>query len=442
MIHPVFSQETFSKRRLDLFEQLPDDSIVVLFAAQEVERNNDVNYPFRQNSYFWYLTGFPEPNAVAVLTRKNEKLHYTLFNAPRNPEEEIWSGKIIGQENAMADYGADVSYPIAEVNEHLPKLLADSRHIYTILGTHPHHDIRLNGFLHEAHAMTGRGGAAIEGVMDLRRIVDEMRLIKTAEEQKVLHQAGRISALGHRAAMLAAHPGKYEYSVQAALEAEFRRLEGCHWSFGSIVASGSNACCLHYHENNAILKDGDLLMVDAGAEYGGYAGDISRTIPINGKFSRNQQALYEVVLHAQKTAIDSVRVGIRHAELHRKTSILLMQGLIDLKIIDGNAEEMVDDGRVKRFYPHGTGHWLGLDVHDVGTYLTHGKSREYLAGMVITVEPGLYLQPDDIGIAEEWRGIGIRIEDDIIVTDSGADVTSADVPKEVRDIEQLLAGRE
>ncbi|SUO95880.1 aminopeptidase P N-terminal domain-containing protein [Suttonella ornithocola] len=441
MIHPILGQEVFSARRASLLEKLPEGSTVILYAAPEAERNGDVTYPFRQNSYFWYLTGFPEPNAIAVINKKNGHPHYTLYSAARDPIAEIWSGKIIGQENAENDYAVNTALPLTGVHQTLPEIAANSTRLYTILGTHPQNDSRINKLLREAHLLAGRGGAPIEGIFDLRRIIDEMRLVKSIEEQNLLHEAGRISAKGHTAAILAARAGAYEYTVQAALEAEFRRHRGCHWSFPSIVASGKNACCLHYRDNNAPLKDGDLILVDAGAEYAGYAGDITRTAPINGKFNREQQALYEVVLHAQKEAIKSCRAGIRHLELHKQTSILLMQGLIDLDIVSGDALEIVESGEVKRFYPHGTGHWLGLDVHDVGVYQPSGESRKYIPGMVVTIEPGIYLQPNDLEISEQWRGIGIRIEDDVIITEGEPEVTTADVPKDIRDIESLLSGR-
>lgn len=442
MIQPALKTDVFATRRATLLGQLPEDSYVVLFAYDEAHRNGDVTYPFRQDSYFWYFTGFPEPNAVAVLSKKSGHPHYTLFNAKRDKSQEIWTGKIIGQQGAVENYGADEAFSL-EALDKLPEMLADAHRIYTILGVDDERDTRITDLLREVHARTGRGGAPIEGLFDLRREADEMRMFKSLEEQNLLHEAGRISAAGHRAAMLAACPGAYEYTVQAAMEAEFRRHSGCHWSFATIIASGANACCLHYTENSAALKSGDLVLFDAGAEYAGYAGDISRTIPISGKFTRNQQALYEVVLEAQKKAIASARPGIRHLDLHRQTAIDMMQGMIDLNIIGGDAEEIVDSGEARRFYPHGTGHWLGLDVHDVGVYKPDGvHSRIYEPNMVVTVEPGLYLQPDDTGISEEWRGIGIRIEDDVIITEGDPEIPSSEAPKEVRDIEALLAGRE
>lgn len=427
----------FAARREALFARLPEGSAVVLFAPGEPYRNNDVHFPFRQDSYFWYFTGFPEPNAVALLRRANGKLEYTLFSAPRDPLKEIWEGKIIGQQGAVDDYGVDVAYPLADLPQ-LPALLASSTRIYTILGTQAASDERITALLRNVHAAAGRGGAAVEGIFDLRREADEMRLIKGGEEIALMRRAAQISAVGHCAAMLAARNAQYEYEVQAALEAEFRR-HGCHWSFPSIIAGGANACCLHYRDNNAPLNRNALLLVDAGAEFGTYAGDITRTFPASGTFSREQQALYEIVLHAEEEAIRAARAGIRHLELHDKTARILMQGLLDEKVIAGTLDGWMEEDRFKQFYPHGTGHWLGLDVHDVGVYKPDGQSRVYQPGMVVTIEPGLYIQTYDDSVAEKWRGIGIRIEDDVLITEGDAEVFSADVPKSVKDIEAFMA---
>lgn len=442
MIQTVLPQSTFAKRREQLFSRLPEGAVVILYSGDLVMRNRGTEYPFRPDSYFWYFTGFPEPETTAILCRKAGKVHYTLFCANRDPSREIWTGKIVGQEGAVSDYGADEAYPLTEKHR-ITGLLAASHHIYAVLGEKAEHDQEVMQFIRSANQLAGKAGTEIEDLKDLRRIAGEMRMFKSIEEQNLLHEAGRITAAGHRAAMRAAQAGAYEYTAQAAMEAEFRRYHGCHWSFPSIIAAGSNACCLHYEINNAPLRSGDLVLFDTGAEYAGYAGDISRTIPINGKFTRNQQALYEVVLNAQLNAIHSARAGITHDELHRQASIELMQGIFDLGIVDGgDAAEWVDSGKVKRFYPHSTGHWLGLDVHDVGAYYINGQSRTYQPDMVITIEPGLYLQPDDLGIDESWRGIGIRIEDDIIITKGDPEITTSDAPKTVREIEEFLSGRE
>ena len=429
----------FAARREALFARLPGKCAVVLFAPGEPYRNNDVHFPFRQDSYFWYFTGFPEPDAVALLRRVNGKVEYTLFSAPRDPLKEIWEGKIIGQDGALADYGADAAFPLADLHA-LPALLADSTHIYSVLGTQAQHDARLGELLREVHHAAGRGGAPVEGLFDLRRIADDMRLVKGAEELDLMRRAAQISAAGHRAAMRAARAGLPEYAVQAELEAEFLR-HGCHWSFPSIIAGGANACCLHYRDNNALLRDGDLLLVDAGAEYGTYAGDITRTFPVNGRFTREQRALYDIVLHAEEEAIRAARPGIRHLELHDKTARILIQGMLDEKIISGNLDAWMENDRYKQFYPHGTGHWLGLDVHDVGVYKPDGESRLYQPGMMITIEPGLYIQTYDDSVDEKWRGIGIRIEDDVLITQSDAEIFSGDVPKAAADIEAFMAGK-
>lgn len=429
----------FAGRRAALLAQLPVGSSVVLFAAREAVRNQDVLFPFRQDSYFWYYTGFPEPDAVALLHKTAAGNDYILFNAVRDPVKEIWDGKIIGQEEAVRDYGADISYPPADLRK-LPELLKDSTRIYTVLGVKEQDDGRITDTLRRIHASVGRGGAPIEGIFDIRRIADEMRLIKTEEELQQIRQACAVSIAGHLAALRHVKPGLHEYSIQAVVEGEYRRY-GCHWSFPAIAAAGANACCLHYHDNNAPLRDGDLLMLDSGAEYQHYAGDISRTMPINGHFSAPQQALYELVLTSQKAAIDMARPGVRHLEVHGEVCRILTQGLIDLGLLHGELNELLETQAYKKYYVHGTGHWMGLDVHDVGIYMIDGLSRAYAPGMVVTVEPGLYIPADDSTVDEKWRGIGIRIEDDIAITAGAAEVLTADLPKEVAEIEALVQGK-
>lgn len=430
----------YAARRSALLNALPEGSVVLLRAASEARRNNDVYYPFRQNSYFWYFTGFPEANAVAVLSKKNNTLHYLLYSAARNPLHEIWEGKIIGQEGALRDYGVDEALPLSDLPQ-LEQKLGDCKHLYVVLGDDAAHDAANLALLQALHQQAGRGGAGISGLHDVRALAAEMRLIKSAEELQILEQAVAISATGHRAAMEALRHAKYEYQLQAALEAAFRE-QGCGWSFPSIIANGSNACCLHYRNNNEALRDGDLVLVDAGAEWGLYAGDLTRTFPVNGRFNKQQQALYEVVLAAEKTGIAAAKTGIRHRELHEQVAKVLIQGVLDLGLYAGNMDDWLENDRYKRFYPHGTGHWLGLDVHDVGTYLVDGQSRMYQENMVITIEPGLYIQLGDEEVKPEWRGIGIRIEDDVVVTAQGGRVLNADAaPKEVAEIEALLAGR-
>lgn len=426
MIQNVLSSKVFAHRREQLFALLPDNSVAMIYSGAEKARNADTHYPFRTDSSFWYLTGFDEDEAIAILHKKSGKLRYVLLSKERDPLKELWTGRIIGQERALSAYGADEAYTLAQSEKILP-LLKDMQ-VYV---PQRQKDVFLN-HPHFAPFITEH---------DLSPMVDEMRLIKSQEELAVLKRACEISAYGHKQAMLAAKAGAYEYSVQAELEAAFRREAGCHWSFASIVASGANACCLHYQDNNAPLKAGDLLLVDAGAEYGGYAGDITRTYPISGRFSPEQQAVYEIVLAAQKNAIANAKIGVRHRELHQQTCEILIQGLLDLGIIQGEVNEWIESQAHKQFYPHNTGHWLGLDVHDVGAYEQEGQSRMYQEGMVITIEPGLYLQAYDETIAPKWRGIGIRIEDDVYIGAQGGVVLSGDVPKEVDALTQFLASR-
>lgn len=422
----------FAQRRAELFKRLPPDSVVILFAHHEQIRNNDVHYPFRQESYFWYFTGFPEAEAVAVLSASS----YRLYSLKRNPLREIWEGKIIGQEGAIEHYGVNEAFDLDALSE-LPKYLANFKRFYTLLGLNEANDNQVYGWLRTVHQMRGRGGAEVEGMLDLKQIAGEMRLIKSPEEMAFIERASQITALGQMAGMKIAKSASYEYEIQAEVEREFTR-NGSPWSFPSIVASGANACCLHYRSNNAPLKQGDLLLLDTGAEHQLYAGDLTRTFPISGQFSKEQEALYSVVLNAQLEGIKNAKTGLRHLELHQIVSKALIQGLLDLKLITGSVASWLEDDRYKRFYPHGTGHWLGLDVHDVGVYQPRGESRKYQENMVITIEPGLYIQPDDTLFPENWRGIGIRIEDDVCITATGGRVLGGQVPKEVREIERLM----
>lgn len=425
------------KMREQLFAQLPTESAIILYSAREKTRNNDVHYPYRQDSYFYYLTAFPEANAIAVLEKNKTGNHYTLYSAPKNPLQELWEGEIIGQENAKMHYLADNAYPIAEALQRIPQQLQNIKQLYTLLGYKNEDDEQSLKILRQAHQLAGRGGLNINGIYDLRRILDEMRLIKTPYEQQQLQKAAHITAQGILSALKALPKARYEYELQAQIECHYKQ-QNSSTSFPTIVAAGENACCLHYRSGKSALKKGELVLIDTGAEYENYAGDISRTLPISGKFSREQQCLYEIILHAQKSAIAYAKAGITHLELHQYTTRLLMEGLKAHKIIDCDIEELLETGQSKRYYPHGTGHWLGLDVHDVGTYFLNGESRTYQEGMIITIEPGLYLQKNDLSIAEKWRGIGIRIEDTVCITKENAIVLSEEIPKEIKEIESLI----
>ena len=430
------NKDMHKKLRNKLLAQLPEKSAVVLFAPGELRRNGDVHYPFRQESYFHYFTGFPESDTVAVFLKEGSR--FILYSRRHDPLYEIWQGKIIGQQGAMDNYGADAAFPLEEVGQ-LASQLGDVRHLYGILGENAEDDRRLSALLREIHQRAGRGGADVKGLGDIRALAAEMRLHKEPEEIALLKQATAISARGHAAAMLAAQSATHEYQVQAALEASFMG-EGCHWSFPSIVAAGANGCCLHYTSNNAPIKKGEMMLVDGGAELDCYAGDLTRTFPVGGKFSREQQAIYEIVLAAQQEGINNAVMGRRHMDLHAAVTKVLMQGLLDLGVIDKDLDYWLAENRFKQFYPHGTGHWLGLDVHDVGIYTADGASRPYQEHMLITVEPGLYLQRHDTTIAEKWRGLAVRIEDDVLITKNGPEVFDATAaPKAVAEVEKFIA---
>lgn len=421
MIQELLNAEVFAKRRENLLAKLPANSLVALFSAKLQKRTADITFPFRQDSYFWYFTGFPEDNAVAVLIKKENKTEYLLFCKTKNPNLEQWGGKIIGQKEAQEVYKADNAFSYEEFSAFWANKETEFANVFLILNDEKQQNSK---------------------VKDLQPIVAEMRKFKEPEELELIVEAGRISAFGHCAAMQVAKAGAFEFTLQAAIEAEFRKHKGCEAAFTTIAASGHNACYMHYCLNNAPLKDGDLVLIDAGAEFCGYAGDISRTFPVNGKFSKEQEALYEVVLNAQKEAIKNAVVGFKHSELHNLTATALMQGLIDLNIISGDAKEWVESNRYKRFYPHSTGHFLGLDTHDVGASKeANGDSISYQNSMVITIEPGIYLMHDDLTIAEQWRGIGIRIEDDVIIHENTPELISLDAPKEIKEIENFMAGR-
>lgn len=432
-MHQILSSKIFKNRRENLLQKLPEKSVVLLFAGDAVRRNNDVFYPFRQESYFWYFTGFPEDKALLLLT-KNQSI---IFNKPRDPLTEIWEGEIIGQERAISDYGFDKSYSIDQIDQVL-EYLSDADQIYSLIGVNCENDQKILNWLTELNKRSGRNGAKFQAINNLRIIADEMRLIKSTDEINLIRKAVEISTNGHKAAMIASKAAKYEYQIQAAIEHSYREQNGCDWSFPSIIAGGKNACCLHYRLNNQLLKSDDLILVDSGAEFAGYAGDITRTFPKNGKFNKNQQALYEVVLHGQLTAIRNTKPGISHQQLHQITQKALIDGLLSIKLIKGCVDDWIADNKIKQFFPHGTGHWLGLDVHDVGKYYQNQQSRTYQNNMLITIEPGIYIQPDDTTVDEKWRGIGIRIEDDILITEQGCEVLSSNLPKTVAEIEQFM----
>ncbi len=436
------SRNEYAARRARLSQLIGRDAVAIIPGASEVIRSRDTHYRFRQDSDFSYLTGFPEPDAIAVLApgrkRAGRKAEFILFVRARDAAREIWDGRRAGPEGAIRDYGADEAYTIGEFEDALPDLLGGRTQLHFTLGEHPELDARIAGSVREIREVSRRGSAAPTGFTALEPTLHEMRLFKSAAELDLMATACQISAEAHCIAMRTARPGLYEWQVAAEIHHHFARHD-MEPGYGSIVGGGDNACILHYVENNAELRDGDLLLIDAGGELQGYTADITRTFPVNGKFSAAQQAVYEVVLEANKQAIKTLKVGALSSKPHEVATRILTEGMVDLGLLKGKPADLIAQGRHRQFYMHGTGHWLGMDVHDVGRYRIDGKPRPFEAGMVMTVEPGLYIAPGTKGVPEKYWGIGIRIEDDVVVTDKGPQVLTGAVPKTVRDIEKLMA---
>ncbi|MBK6960386.1 MAG: Xaa-Pro aminopeptidase [Gammaproteobacteria bacterium] len=435
----MITAQEFARRRRDLMATLTKNSIAILTAAPEQVRSRDTYFPYRQDSNFFYLTGFHEPEAVLVLIPKRPQGQFILFCRERDRSREIWDGRRAGPEGARELYGADDAFPIDDIDEILPGLLEGRDRVYYALGRNRTFDTRLLDWIDGIRARARSGAVPPDEFVDLDHLLHEARLFKTATELKVMRKAGAISARAHCRAMRAARPGLYEYQLQAEIEHAFASEGARHPAYGSIVGGGANACVLHYVENSAPLQDGDLVLIDAGCELEHYAADITRTFPVNGKFSAPQQALYEVVLAAQMAAIEAARAGNHWDEPHRVTVKIITQGLVDLGLLKGNVEDLIARNAYTDFYMHRAGHWLGMDVHDVGDYKVDNAWRLLEPGMVMTVEPGIYVAPDNRKVAKKWRGIGIRIEDDVAITRKGPEVLTAGVPKTVADIERLMA---
>ena len=428
----------YARRRARLAARL-GNGVAIVPTAPECLRNRDAHYPYRYDSYFYYLTGFREPEAVLVLVG-GETPRSMLFCREKNAEREIWDGFRYGPEAARDAFAFDEACSITELDARMPDLLADRPAVQVHLGSDPLWDGRVLGWVNAVRGRARSGVAAPGDLRDVRVLLDEMRLIKDGHEVALMRRAGDISAAAHRLAMQAARPGVAEYAVEAVLQHEFRRCGAQAPAYTPIVAGGVNACVLHYVENNAILADGDLLLIDAGCELDGYASDITRTFPVNGRFSGPQRDVYELVLAAQAAAIAMVKPGAYWNAPHDAAVAVLAQGFIDLKLLGGTLDAVLEQETYKQFYMHRTGHWLGLDVHDAGEYKTGGEWRELQPGMVLTVEPGCYIRPGP-GVPEAFAHIGIRIEDDALVTDGGCEILSAAAPKNVADIEALMRDR-
>ena len=435
------TQADFQERRDILAGEMGLRSIAIIATSPVALRNRDADYKYRADSSFFYLTGFAEPEAVAVIETfdtEEEGYTYSLFCRERDREMEIWNGYRAGVDGAVDDYEADEAYAIDLLDEEILTKLQNKDKLFYRIGHNAEFDARVAKWIVTASGESRRGTSAPAQIMQLDRIVDEMRLHKDENEIELMQLASDISAEAHTLAMQKVRPGMMEYALEAELNYIFGK-NGCVPSYNSIVGGGENACILHYVENDKELKDGDLVLIDAACEYQFYASDITRTFPVNGKFSPEQKALYNVVLDAQIAAINAVQIGNSYKEPHNVAVRILVQGLLDLGIMQGELEEIIQTESFRQFYMHGTGHWLGMDVHDVGTYKANGEWRAYEEGMVVTVEPGLYIAPDDETVDVKWRGIGIRIEDDVVATKNGPLVLTAKVVKTVEDIEALMA---
>lgn len=431
------SASEFARRRKQLMRMAGPNAILILPAAPERVRSHDTFHPYRQDSDFWYLSGFNEPDAVLVLVPGRKHGEVILFCRERDPQRERWDGPRAGQEGAVDIYGADDAYPIEDVDDILPGLLEGRSRVYYHFGRDADFDLKLIGWLRHVRGQVRMGAQPPHEFLELGHLLHELRLFKSKAELALMQRAADISVLAHQTAMRAARPGIHEYELQAQLECVFRSHDG--WpAYNSIVGAGGNACVLHYRANNALARDGDLVLVDAGVEYRGYASDITRTFPVNGRFDKAQRALHDLVASAQAAALQQARPGVAYEAGHEAAVMTLTEGLLRLGLLKGKLEKNIADGEYRRFYQHKTGHWIGLDVHDVGEYRLGGESRLLEPGMVFTIEPGLYIAPDDTRVAAQWRGIGIRIEDDVVITDDGHRVLTDALARSADDIEALM----
>ncbi|KPB73981.1 Xaa-Pro aminopeptidase [Pseudomonas cannabina] len=430
----------YARRRKALMAQMEPNSIAILPAAAVAIRNRDVEHVYRQDSDFQYLSGFPEPEAVVVLIPGREYGEYVLFCRERNPERELWDGLRAGQEGAIRDFGADDAFPISDIDDILPGLIEGRDRVYSAMGSNPEFDRHVMDWINVIRSKAHLGAQPPKEFVALDHLLHDMRLYKSAAEIKVMRHAAEISARAHVRAMRACRAGLHEFSLEAELDYEFRRGGSKMPAYGSIVASGRNGCILHYQQNDAVLKDGDLVLIDAGCEIDCYASDITRTFPVSGRFSPEQKAIYELVLKSQYAAFDAIGPDKHWNQAHEATVQVITAGLVELGLLQGDVAQLIESEAYKAFYMHRAGHWLGMDVHDVGEYKVGGEWRVLEVGMTLTVEPGIYISPDNLDVAKKWRGIGVRIEDDVVVTRRGCEILSGGVPKTVAEIEALMAG--
>lgn len=429
--------EVYAARRETFVKQVGTSGVAIFPAAPSSIRSHDTEYRYRQDNDFFYLTGFPEPEALCLFSPQHETERFILFVRPRDKEKETWTGKRFGVEGAKDLFGADAAYTTDKIDEILPQHLLQAENVYYAFGRDDQLNHKIVTLMNQSRMQRQRSGRGHVSVIDPGTILHEMRLFKSQAELALMRQAVTASTAAHHAAMTQTRPGMYEYEIEALLEFHFRRLGAVGPAYASIVASGANATILHYITNDKQMQDGELLLIDAAAEYANYCSDVTRTFPIGPQFSAPQRDMYDLVLTAQKEAIAMTKPGVKFDDVHARATAILVDGLRTFGFLSGDTKEIIEKGDHRKFYMHRTSHWLGMDVHDVGTYKLGEDSRILQPGMILTIEPGIYIAEDAEGVDERYRGIGIRIEDDVLVTDDGHDVLTKEIPKEVNDLEAL-----
>ena len=434
------SKTEFARRRKNLMAQMEPNSIAIIPSAREQVRSRDTEYPFRQDSDFYYLSGFAEPDAVLVLLPGRRHGQFIVFCRERDPAMELWNGYRAGPEGVCLRHAADDAFPIGDIDDILPGLIEGRDRVYYSMGRSADFDRQIMGWVNSIRGKESSGAVPPGEFTDLDHMLHELRLFKSAAELRLMRKAAQITARAHERVMRHCRPGMYEYQLEAELQHEFAYAGARYTAYNSIVGSGDNGCILHYVENNRKMRDGDLVLIDAGCELEYYASDVTRTFPVNGRFNTEQRALYELVLRAQQAAISQVVPGSHWNQPHDASVRTITEGLVKLGLLKGRVNTLIKQQAYRRYYMHRVGHWLGMDVHDVGDYRVGGQWRVLEPGMVMTVEPGIYVAPDDSKVARKWRGIGIRVEDNVLVTPEGCEVLTAAIPKSAEQIESLMAG--
>jgi len=428
----------FSERRSELSKKVLEDSAIIVASSPVKSRISDTDYLYRQDSNFYYLSGYEEPESILLIRPYAKKDNFIIFCRDRDPLKEQWDGFRSGQTGAVQDFGADKSLSISSIDSLMPDLLAGAKNIYYSMSSPCGLDKRINIWVDQIRLNTRAGAEPPQNLLSLDSIIHEMRLLKSDEEIEVMKQAAEITTEAHIRAMKAVKPGMFEYQLEAEYLYAFNKNGARAPAYNSIVGGGNNACILHYVENNSELKDGDVVLVDAGCEYKYYASDVTRTFPVNGSFTEEQKQIYSVVLEAHKQSMDQLKPGNKWNLAHEKSVEVIVEGLIDLGIIKGSKQEAIDTGEYSKYYMHRIGHWLGMDVHDVGSYKQDGDWRDLEPGMVMTIEPGIYILDSLEGVEDKWKGIGVRIEDDVLVTKEGFEVLTPDIPRSIEEVESTV----